>query len=48
MCSAHVNFVTWTAVELVKIAQITGGKLMIVYPDGQQLIFLQGEPKTEE
>ena len=29
---------SWSAMDLVKVANFTGGKLMIVYPDGQQLL----------
>ena len=39
---------SWTAVDLMKVAEITGGKLMIVYPDGQQLLFLPDDPMEEE
>lgn len=34
---------SWSAADLVKIAEVTGGKLALVYPDGQQLLFLPEE-----
>ena len=39
---------TWTGDDLVKLAGITGGKLSLIYPDGQQLLFLPDESKQEE
>ena len=39
---------SWTGDDLVKLAGITGGKLALIYPDGQQLLFLPDEPKSEE
>ena len=39
---------TWTASDLMKVADVTGGKLMIVYPDGQQLIFLPDDPDPKK
>ena len=42
---------SWSAEDLMKVAEITGGKLALIYPDGQQLLFLAEEPeasKTEE
>ena len=32
-----LNLERWTGTDLARIAQITGGKLMFVYPDGQQI-----------
>ncbi len=28
----------WTGAELAKVAELTGGKLAFVYPDGQQIL----------
>jgi ribosome-binding protein aMBF1 (putative translation factor) len=39
---------TWTGNDLVKLAGILGSKLALIYPDGQQLLFLPDEPKPEE
>ncbi len=33
-----LNLERWSAADLVRIAQITGGKLMFVYPDGQEIL----------
>ena len=38
----------WTVADLIKVAEITGGKLTILYPDGQQLLFLPDELEAEE
>ena len=35
----------WTGAELAKVAELTGGKLAFVYPDGQQILI---EPPAEE
>ena len=37
---------SWSAEDLMKVAEITGGRLAFVYPDGQQLFILPDE--TEE
>ena len=29
---------SWSAEDLARVADFTGGKLMIVYPDGQQIL----------
>ncbi len=46
---------SWTANELANIAEFTGGKLAILYPDGQQILVmpesaprLKGKGKPEE
>ena len=42
---------SWSAEDLMKVAEITGGKLALIYPDGQQLLFLAevpAAPKAEE
>ncbi len=39
---------SWSAADLMKIAEITGAKLAFVFPDGQQLFFEPEEPKAEE
>ena len=36
---------SWSAEDLIKVAEITGGKLALVYPDGQQLLFLAEDPE---
>ena len=28
----------WTGAELAKVAELTGGKLAFIYPDGQQIL----------
>ncbi len=28
----------WTGAELARVAELTGGKLAFVYPDGQQIL----------
>ena len=33
-----LNLERWTGTDLARIAQITGGKLMFVYPDGQEIL----------
>lgn len=38
----------WSGEDLIKFATITGGKLVLMYPDGQQLIFLPDESKPQE
>ncbi len=37
---------SWSAEDLMKVAEITGGKLAFVYPDGQQLYFTPEEPEA--
>ena len=39
---------SWSGDDLVKLAGITGGKLALVYPDGQQLLFLPEEKAEAE
>ena len=34
---------SWSGDDLMKLARITGGKLALLYPDGQQLLFLPDE-----
>ena len=36
---------SWSAEDLQKVADITGGRLMFVYPDGQQILI---EPPAED
>ena len=38
----------WTAEELAQVAGYTGGKLMFVYPDGEQIeIEPQADPESQ-
>ena len=37
--NAHVVRDSWTAKDLMSIAEMTGGHLAFVYPDGQQIVF---------
>ena len=37
---------SWSAEDLMKVAEITGGKLAFIYPDGQQLLILPDEPEA--
>lgn len=39
---------SWSAEDLLKVADITGGKLMLVYPDGQQILIMPDEPEAPE
>ena len=39
---------SWSAEDLMKVAEITGGKLAFIYPDGQQLLILPDEPETPQ
>ena len=39
---------SWSGDDLMKLARITGGKLAMIYPDGQQLLFLPDEEKAGE
>ena len=39
---------SWSAEDLLKVADITGGKLMLVYPDGQQILIQLDEQKAPE
>ena len=36
---------SWSAADLLKVAACTGGRLALVYPDGQQILF---DPPAEE
>ena len=39
---------SWSASELAKVVEFTGGRLAFVYPDGQQiLIFPESAPKLK-
>ncbi len=38
----------WTGAELAKVAELTGGKLAFVYPDGQQILIEVPEKEPEE
>ena len=33
-----LNLERWSAADLVRIAELTGGRLAFVYPDGQQIL----------
>ena len=37
----------WTGAELAKVAELTGGKLAFVYPDGQQILIEVPEEEKE-
>ena len=37
----------WTGKELSEVADLTGGKLAFVYPDGTQIMIPQEDPKKE-
>ena len=39
---------SWTAEDLMKVAEITGGKLAILYPDGQKILILPDEAGEAE
>ncbi len=39
---------SWSGDDLMKLAEITGAKLALVYPDGQQLYFLPDEVEKAE
>ena len=39
---------SWSGDDLVKVAEFTGGKLMIQYPDGQQVLILNDKPEQAE
>ncbi len=45
----HNKFVrnSWSGEDLVKLADFTGGKLMLVYPDGQQILILSEKPEEK-
>ena len=43
-----LNLERWTGTDLARIAQITGGKLAFVYPDGTQIVIPQEDPKKPE
>ncbi len=36
---------SWSARDLIKVARLTGSKLALVFPDGQQIFF---DPDAEE
>lgn len=38
----------WTGAELAKVAEFTGGKLVFLYPDGQQIPIETTEQETEK
>ena len=40
-----LNMERWSARDLARIAEITGGRLAIIYPDGQQILV---DPPAEE
>ena len=37
---------SWSGEDLVRLAEFTGGKLMIQYPDGQQVLILNDKPEA--
>ena len=37
----------WTGKELFEVADLTGGQLAFIYPDGTQITIPQQDPKTE-
>ena len=39
---------SWSANDLVKIAAFTGGRLAIIYPDGQEILIPPEEEKAGE
>lgn len=39
---------SWSAEDLQRVADITGGRLMFVYPDGQQILILPDEAEKPE
>ena len=39
---------SWSAEDLMKVADITGGKLAFLYPDGQQILILSEKPEIPE
>ena len=43
----HNKFIrnSWSGEDLVKLAEFTGGKLMLTYPDGQQILILSDKEK---
>ena len=47
--SVKFNRGSWSANDLASIAEYTGGKLAILYPDGQQiLVFPEYKPNMKE
>ncbi len=38
----------WTGAELAKVAEFTGGKLVFLYPDGQQIPIEAAEQQAGE
>ena len=38
----------WTGEELAQVAEYTGGKLAILYPDGQQILIEPAEESAED
>jgi len=43
-----LNLERWSAKDLARIAEITGGRLNLDYPDGQQIPIDPPSEKTEE
>ena len=39
---------SWSGEDLVKLAEFTGGKLMLVYPDGDTIWIRSGREETEK
>ena len=39
---------SWSANDLAKVAEFTGGKLVIVYPDGQEILIPPEEEKKAD
>ncbi len=37
----------WTGTDLATVAELTGGKLAFVYPDGTEIRIPQGDPAQE-
>ena len=33
-----LNLERWSAADLIRIAEMTGGRLAFIYPDGQQIL----------
>ena len=38
-----LNLERWSAADLVRVAEITGGRLAFIYPDGQEILIGTGE-----
>ena len=43
-----LNLERWSAADLVRIADLTGGRLAFVYPDGQQILIDAGDKSKPE